>query len=303
MRKYKLIAIDDKDYSCHDSIRIAVASVRVYQSYTSANLDGQQNLSINRRRLINEVLNSARKEKCNLVAFPEVYIPFSWVKDIAQWCKQEGIAVIGGIEHRIFGGVAYNQIVTILPFKTKNGLVKDAFVSFRTKRHYAPSEIAEIQGRFLKLPQSQQLYELFYWRGCYFASYNCFELTELGDRSLFKSKADFLVASVFNRDTPYFGNIVESASRDLHAYIIQVNDSYYGDSRIVAPKRSEEMDIVRVKGGENTTILTATLDLKSLREHQSLDYPLQERHPSGFKKTPPMMDQTWIHRRRTKPSP
>jgi hypothetical protein len=50
------------------------------------------------------------------------------------------------------------------------------------------------------------------------------------------------------------------------------------------------MDIVKVKGGENTTILTAHLDLKALREHQYREYSLQKNSLHGFKPTPPNYD-------------
>ena len=89
-----------------------------------------------------------------------------------------------------------------------------------------------------------------------------------------------------NKDTNYFSNIIESISRDVHCYAIQVNDSRYGDTRIVSPSKSEVMNIIRVKGGDNTTYLKTTLDLEKLREHQALAYNLQK-DSEIFKPTPP----------------
>ncbi len=97
---------------------------------------------------------------------------------------------------------------------------------------------------------------------------------------------DFIVCSEFNKDVNYFSNIVESAARDLHCYVIQVNDSQFGDSRVVSPSKTERMNPLRIKGGENTTFLTMRLDLKSLREHQRKGYGLQK-DSKDFKPTPP----------------
>jgi hypothetical protein len=74
-----------------------------------------------------------------------------------------------------------------------------------------------------------------------------------------------LIASEYNRDTNYFSNIVESISRDLHVYFAQVNTSQFGDSRITQPSRTEIKDILKLKGGENDTILVGKIDLGKLR--------------------------------------
>ena len=104
-----------------------------------------------------------------------------------------------------------------------------------------------------------------------------------------KGKVDFIVGTEFNRDINYFSNIVESAARDLHCYVVQVNDSRYGDSRIVYPSKTEKMNPLQIKGGENLTFLTMKLDLKSLRVHQRKRYGLQK-DSDEFKPTPPDFD-------------
>ena len=117
----------------------------------------------------------------------------------------------------------------------------------------------------------------------------CYELASINDRSLFQSYADFIVAIEMNRDVNYFSNIVESLSRDIHCYFIQVNTSEYGDSRITKPSKTENKDIVRTKGGINSTILVDEIDIKSLRKFQIKGYHLQNKDKS-FKYTPPGFD-------------
>ena len=178
-----------------------------------------------------------------------------------------------------------NQVLAALPYQTGTGHWTCLPVR-RVKRYYSPHEEFILTNEGFKVPSKKDPYHLFRWRGASFAIYNCFELASIEDRSIFKGKVDFIVASEFNRDTTYFSNIVESASRDLHCYVVQANDSKYGDSRIVSPSKSESMSPLRIKGGDNLTFLTMNLDLKALRTHQRKGYGLQK-DSKEFKPTPP----------------
>ena len=95
-----------------------------------------------------------------------------------------------------------------------------------------------------------------------------------------------LIAVEWNKDTNYYSNIMESLSRDIHCYCIQVNTSNYGDSRITQPSKTEEKDIIRTKGGINNTILIGEIDIDKLRDFQLKEYTLQKRD-MRFKPTPP----------------
>ena len=165
---------------------------------------------------------------------------------------------------------------------------KSAYISFHLKVHYAPAEKQEINGYRLNEITGNH-YELYKWRGSYFPVYCCYELTSVIERALFQSYADFLVAIEWNKDVNYYSNILESLSRDIHCYCIQVNSSDYGDSRITKPSRTEEKDIVRTKGGINSTILIDIIDINKLREFQLKEYGLQVMDKS-FKPTPPGFD-------------
>jgi len=55
----------------------------------------------------------------------------------------------------------------------------------------------------------------------------------------------------------------------VHAFIVQVNNRLYGDSRVRAPYRVEHMrDSVRIKGGIEDYFVIAELDFNSLRKFQ-----------------------------------
>lgn len=76
--------------------------------------------------------------------------------------------------------------------------------------------------------------------------YCCFEPASIEDRSLFPAYADVIVAVEWNKDINYYSNILESLSRDLLCYCVQVNSSDYGDSRITMPSKTEMKDIIKL---------------------------------------------------------
>lgn len=105
----------------------------------------------------------------------------------------------------------------------------------RLKNFYSPDEEKGIRTYHLKTPPrdpNKREYDLFNWNGVSFAPYNCYELTHITDRALFKSHVDMIVACEDNKDTAYFSSIIDSLAADIHCYCIQVNASQYGDSKI-----------------------------------------------------------------------
>ena len=130
----------------------------------------------------------------------------------------------------------------------KDGHTQCAVIA-RSKNHYSPGE----ENEFYRLnynpvsPDPKQ-YHLIHWRGITFTIFNCFELTDIAHRSVFRGKVDALIAVEWNKDTDYFSNIMETTACDLHCTIIQVNTSDFGDSRIYTPYHDGyKRNIIRVK--------------------------------------------------------
>ena len=276
-----------------EHLQIALANVSVHDKQVEASYLGNPALTRQRLKPLTNLLNDISRyrgrngRKIDLLIFPEVSIPYAWEAMIVAWARKHNIGVICGLEHRVNrGNVALNEVLATLPYKAGNS--RTACVPIRRlKRSYSPEEIFVLENEKLQVPTTKmkESYQLFRWRGASFAIYNCYELTSIEDRSIFKGKVDFIVATEFNRDVNYFSNIVESAARDLHCYVVQVNDSQFGDSRIVSPSKTEKMNPLRIKGGENLTFLTMNLNLKALRDHQRKGYGLQK-ESKDFKPTP-----------------
>jgi hypothetical protein len=292
MATFEVVTAGTETADLHDSIQIALANIPVSSIDIESSYLGSPNLSRARLKPFTNLLNEISsyrgtgRSRIDLVVFPEVSVPHAWESMLVAWARRHRIGVVCGLEHRIDAkGRALNEVLAALPYQTGAGHWSCVPIR-RVKRYYSPEEEFILTNEGLKLPVKKDPYHLFRWRGASFAIYNCFELASIEDRSLFKGKVDFIVASEFNRDINYFSNIVESAARDLHCYVVQVNDSCFGDSRVVNPSKSEGMNPLWIKGGDNLTFLTMGLNLKALRTHQRKGYGLQK-ESKDFKPTPP----------------
>ena len=104
-------------------------------------------------------------------------------------------------------------------------------------------------------------------------TYCCYELTFISLRHEFQGLADIVFGVEWNKDTYYFGNIMEALSRDIYCYCVQSNMSEYGDSRIIQPTKKDLMNILKVKGGINASVLIGEIDIEELRKHQNNNTP------------------------------
>lgn len=301
--QYEVVKVGVGATDLHDSIQIALANVPVDQKNMEASYLGSPRVGRARLKpftnLLNEVsqYRSGSKRRIDLIVFPEVSVPHAWETMLATWVRRHRIGVVCGLEHSVDNkGQALNEVLALLPYQT-SGRHWACVPVRRLKRFYSPAEEFILKNEHLEVPKPKSSrYHLFRWRGASFAIYNCFELASIEDRAIFKGHVDFIVATEFNRDTNYFSNIVESAARDLHCYIVQVNDSGFGDSRVVCPSKSDFMNPVRIKGGDNLTFLTTSLNLAALRSHQRKGYGLQK-DAKEFKPTPPDFPRAALRKR------
>ena len=281
--KYVKVYEEGEAKACNK--RIGIVNMKVSEQNISNSMWNKPVLTAERRNQLFQIINMAIKEKCEILVLPELSVPFQWLETLISQCKRHDIAIITGLEYYHGDGrKAYNCVATILPIKTKYFTTAKAFL--RVKNHYAPKEIKELAGRRKIVPKVKKYYHLFHWRKCYFSVYNCFELANINDRALFKSKVDFIVATEWNADINYYADIAGSWVRDVHCYFVQCNTSSYGDSCIMQPSRTEISRMVTVKGGDNSTVLVENLDIEKLRDFQFKEHILQM-DDKNYKLTPP----------------
>ena len=268
-------------------LRIAVANVRLNPVNFEKIIKGVPDRSYSRYKEMSQLVNAAIDSDVDMLIMPEAYVPFEWLSTLARTCAKNSLAVVTGVEHIKCENRIYNYTAVILPYLEEGH--RCAYISFHLKKHYAPSEKEKILG-YRMSPVEGKNHELYKWNDCYFPVYCCYELTSITERALFQSYADMIVAVEWNKDVKYYSNILESLSRDIHCYCVQVNSSEYGDSRITKPSKSEEKDLIRTKGGINSSILVEDISIRELRDYQLKEYSLQQKDLT-FKTTPPTFNK------------
>ena len=305
----KLSEISVKGGENLTKLKVGLANIMVHPENMKQSYFKKPIISKKRKEEINSLLNQVSKEsydeKVDLFVLPETSVPYKWLNWLCEHSRRQKLAMVFGLEHWAVNNIAYNFIVTLLPTQVANynseneeeGYFNALIPIIRIKNHYSPGEVKELKGYRYNIPIiSPNRYDLIKWKGLVFSVFNCFELANISHRSIFRSKVDFLVACEFNRDIGYFSNIVETITRDVHCYFIQSNNSKYGDNRITKPSKTEEKDLLKIKGGKNSTILVDTIDIKSLRNFQLKGHNLQL-DDKRFKPTPPGFNVKEIEKR------
>lgn len=274
-------------------VSVAIANTKLKSSNFNNVLLDNPDRSYARYIQTVKLINEAIKYKVNILVLPEAFMPFEWLPIIARTCAKVDLALVTGIEHIKLDKTIINLTATILPYKTED--YSFAYINMHNKVHYSPEEKFQIESYGYKYFEGAN-YSIFNWNDIWFSIFCCYELTSIIDRSLFMSENDILIAVEWNHDINYYSNIVESLSRDLHCYCVQVNTSDYGDSRIMRPSKTVEKDVIRTKGGKNSTILIEELDIDALRKFQVKGYSLQK-DDKMFKPTPPQIDVSKIRKK------
>jgi len=287
-----LYIIDRKSKENNSSLKIGIVSIKIALKDIANSYTTTPNLSYTRLQGIFDILNRAieSKHKVDLLVFPEVSIPYAWVNLLARFAKKNDIGIVFGVEHIKVQNKVSNCTCVMLPFSSDTHT--SLFINFEAKKHFAPDEKIDIESRgFAANENKTKTPALYKWRNSVFSTFNCYELTNIAYRSPLVGKVDFLIAIEYNKDTNYFSNIIDSLSRDIHCYVVQVNTSDYGDSRIVQPSKTESKDIVKLKGGKNIYLVVDTIDIKKLRDFQAKGHCLQK-DDKDFKLTPPEFKST-----------
>lgn len=276
-----------------DKLRIAIGTVQVKEENFKRVLKKEENKSLERYSELASVVNQAVQEKADILVLPENYTPYEWIPLLEREVKKTGMAIITGVEHIVYNQRAYNLTATLVPYKHDDFTY--VYTNYRNKVFYSPEEKRQIRGYHYQ-PMEGSEYNLFILNNIWIPVYCCYEIASITDRSLFFSLADLVTIVEWNKDINYFSNIVESLSRDMHCYCVQVNTSEYGDSCIIKPSKTELKSVIRTKGGKNNTVLIGEVDIDKLRQFQIKEYELQK-DDKQFKATPPQYNRQNVYKK------
>lgn len=254
-----------KDYKNIKNTRIGLVSTDLSENEVMTCLiNPKEGINNDKKQRLFKILNSAKEENVDYLVFPEFYMPVIWLSDISKFAKQNGITIITGIQYIVTGKRVFNTICIINSICGKNRF-RNSIPLFREKNYYAPDERLHLsQLGYVCKDQKIPYYYLINNGVESFSTILCFEFTDIGSRFAMKSNIEMLFVPQLNRDTNYFASIVESASRDLHCFVIQANTSIYGDSRITAPFKTDYKDFVKIKGGVNELLIVGEVNIPEL---------------------------------------
>lgn len=271
------------------------------ENWTNSSNKSVKQAIMKKHEQINTALSAKliSKKDIDLIVLPENSIPYSMLKRLVKLVYEQQVAMVFGLEHIVipktndpeYIGIAYNFQVALLPYYNKKLNKKDVFIDVKLKSHYSPKELDLMSKLRLKIPFDNFQHKSRYkWKGVFFSIFNCYEFTNVSNRASLLGAVDFICVSAQNPDITTFSNIIESTSTDIHCYIIQANNSKYGDSRVTAPTSRDTKDIIKVKGGKSTVVLIDSIDIKALRTFQLMPVSHQinsDKNPNKFKPTPP----------------
>lgn len=211
-------------------------------------------------------INEAKKHKAKYVLLPEFCLPYKDMLRIIKICIERKISIITGLTHFLDKSknlasnfiLIYNSNLKLAllkrknyyPYKEKLLLAKNGYKPFACNPYYLLIDDGIIR----------------------YSTMTCYEATNIRDRSFLNNKINVLYIPVYNKDTTYFSEIVGSVSRDLSSFVVQANNSEYGDSRISGPLDEFHKDLVKIKGGENCFTVIGSLDIfKMIEKHYFMD--------------------------------
>lgn len=251
-------------------LKVAIASINLDEDRDIVPTinNPRHQLTPRKKREVYALLNEAVQSGAEMIVFPEFFLPIDWLEEIYAFSRKNSVAVISGIRYIIHEKRAYNYLVVIQPFSSRLGF-RYTLPLIREKNHYAPMEFTILKEYGMECRDPRIPYtHLIKWKNFCYSDMMCYELTDISFRYKLRSEIELLLVPELNRDTNYFSNIVEATSRDLHCFVVQVNSSKYGDSRITGPFNTMYKDVVKIKGGENNVLLIGTIYLEQLLDNR-----------------------------------
>lgn len=246
-------------------IKLALASILIDEKVDVIPVlkNPSHNLSPSKKNELYKMLNEAKIKQAKIIIFPEFFMPIQWLEEVLAFSRKNRIAIVSGLRYLAYGDQAYNYITVLQPFS--DDFFKYSIPLFREKNHYAPAEKIEVaKSRLLCKDPKGKSTHLINWNGLNYSNLMCYELTNIEYRFALRGLINLLIVPELNKDTNYFSNIVESTTRDLHSFVVQVNTSKYGDSRITGPYNSLFKDIIKLKGGKDNILLTGEIDINEI---------------------------------------
>lgn len=261
------------------SVRIAVTNYRTELSSWTDRVRKRPDLSFKRLRNLLQLVaaflqhhrDSDWKDRPLYFCLPELSVPPEWIHEIAFFFSQAGVSLIAGVEYEFLGKKGPLNNPAYLFLRNRNLGYPATFLIRQFKTQAAPPEAQELwqEGNYTLDGPSPHELPVYVHGNFHFGVLICSELTNAEIHQHFRGYVDAIICLEWNRDIETFSALVEGAAQTIHAFIIQVNNRRYGDSRIRAPAKERfNRDIVRLNGGDHDYWVVGELPIERLRSFQ-----------------------------------
>jgi hypothetical protein len=257
-------------------VYVALTNFKTTSDQYNLSLDGNSDEGLKRyeniNRLVNDILRSSQRS--DYIVFPECSLPLRWALGISFKLAKLKISLIAGIEcYTDKSKPEHVRNESLLSLSTKWPGYNSNVVILQSKHSASHHELKTLEERSKKLYSTEGInnlsFPIYRHGGFHFGVILCSDLTNPANRMRFQGLIDCLFVLEWNPDVKTFSYLVEGAAHDIHAFVVQVNNRIYGDSRVRAPYRVDyQRDSVRVKGGLSDTYVIAEVNFKNLRDFQ-----------------------------------
>jgi hypothetical protein len=288
----KIIHVPVKNFKNAKSVQVAITNFEVPEKYWKQSVIQKPVKDALRYKQLQDIVKEAVKKRPNYLILPELAIPQEWAWRISKKLLANNISLISGVEY-IHTNIDGNKIVNnaLMLFLIADDIGFKYMKFFRQDKtfpaHDEAKDLKGIANITLKADDSYKKKYVYRHGNFYFSCLICNELTDIENRMKLRGNIDALVIVEWNRDIKSFNALVESASLDIHSYVVQVNNRLYGDSRIRAPHKEDYFrDVVQVKGGNHDYLIVGEIAIEKLREFQSYNISPSDPYkpvPTGFK--------------------
>lgn len=270
-------------------LSVVLGSLTGEDAWAWAAADGSPVLSSTRLTSLAKVVNRAiRLNRANgfrnvVLVLPELAVPRTWLRLIAEHLISEDVSLVAGVEYHRSGNVVSNEAVGVFTPGFSLGAV-----CVWPKGKPARDEERQLINRnvqFRRFPSAPPL--AVQTKSGTISTLICSELLEVERRSALMGRIDLLLVPSWNRDTATFDHTIQTTANDVHCYVAIANHATYSDCRIHCPSDERfKRDVCRLICREEDETITAHLDFEPLRDFQRASAD-PHADPKGFKPVPP----------------
>lgn len=268
---------------------IAVTNFKTLEVDWYSAVDNTPNLHVDRFRMLSRIVNNVIVDvpRPDYVVLPECSLPRRWADFIAYRLIRNSVSLIAGLEYRHSAEGIHNE--AMISLVTDYQGFKTGLTLYQPKQSPSWAERLNVMRRGAPpVVESNSLPPVYFHGDFALGILICSDLTDIKNRAHFRGQIDCLFVPEWNSDLETFASLVDSASLDLHAYVVQANNRIYGDGRIRGPhKKTYERDVIRIRGGIHDYVVVGEINHRGLRRFQSHHVPpLGDKHfkpfPIGF---------------------